>query len=191
MLFPRVVLLGGSRALPPAGRSLARDLGADLAYQRLDLHVGCAPGADEAAFAGFSQIAPLGSVVVFAVGGPSAGFPAGGPPAWVAAAAAAGVSVRWWAGGPPAVPLRARLARRSRAALVGVDAAAWVVSSPASRGSLGAAAAAAAAGVPVFVFAVGFSPAALPGLGAGRWISAPFLDRAAVRWRPDQLSFLE
>lgn len=183
------VLLGGSRALPPAGLSLARALGADLAFQRLVLHVGCAPGADEAAFAGFSSVG--GSAVVFAVGGPSSGFPAGAPPAWIARASATpGVSVRWWAGGPPAVPLRARLARRSRAALVGADAAAWVVSSPASRGSLRAAAAAAAAGIPVFVFPVGFSPAALPALGAGRWVAAVFLDRSAARWLPAQLSFL-
>jgi putative transposase len=52
-----------------------------------------------------------------------------------------------------------------------VSAAVFVVSSPRSRGSFGAAAAAVRGGVPVFVVAVGSF--ALPSVGRGRWVVSP------------------
>ncbi len=181
----RSVLLGGSRSLSGPGRALARSLGVRLARAGFSLHVGCAPGADAAAFSGFTSVTRSeGQAVLFAVGGPASGWPGPAPARVSLACSLPRVSVRWWAGGSGSVPLRARLAVRSRAALAGVVAAAWVVSSPSSRGSLGAAAAAAAAGVPVFVFCVGFSPAALPALGPGAWVSSSLLGCPCVRWLP-------
>lgn len=88
----------------------------------------------------------------------------------VAAAVAAGAAVRWWAGGGPSVPLRARLAARTRAVVAAATAGLLLFpSSPVSRGSWLAARCALTRGLPVVVVPLGFAPSLLPSLGAGRW----------------------
>lgn len=163
------VSFGGSRSLGAAGVSVARLVSSALLARGVSVSVGCAPGADAVCVSVFVSAGAAARVRLFAVGGPAGGFPRPGVPAWVRGAVSAGCSVAWWAGGGPAVPLAARLAARSRACVgSGVSAAVFVVSSPRSRGSFGAAAAAARGGVPVFVVAVGSF--ALPSLGRGRWV---------------------
>jgi hypothetical protein len=97
--------------------------------------------------------------------------------------------VRWSAGGPVsgplALPLKARLFRRSQAALTGCSASVFFLASPGSSGSLAVAAFAARAGQPVFAFSCGFSgpPAALRGQ-AGSWQPGQFAGQACWSWRP-------
>lgn len=170
-----LVLVGGSRFICGAGLALARRVGSVLAARGVGLSVGCASGVDAAVLAEFVGAGAASRARVFAVGRPSgAGFPVRGVPIWVAEALEEGAEVVWEAGGPVSgagwLPLRVRLARRSRAAAAGVSAAVFVVGSPESRGSFGTARFCAAQGVPVFVLPVGFSPSLLPSLGVGRWV---------------------
>jgi len=80
--------------------------------------------------------------------------------------------VQWWAGGPASVPLRVRLANRTRAIIASTDSGLVVFfSSPNSRGSLLACRCAVKKGLPVLAFPVGFSGSELPDLGAGSWVS--------------------
>lgn len=151
-------MVGGGRALV-AGSPAAAAL---VAFIRSvfqaggSLSVGCASGADQAALSLFSSLAPS-RVSVFAAFSPS------GAGSWrcsavsaVRAAAAAGASVRWLAGGSLAVPLVARLALRSRAALAGCAAAVFFLP---GRGSLSVARAALQAGIPVLVSCAGLAAA--------------------------------
>lgn len=177
-MFPSsFVFVGGSRSLSPFGAAAAFRVGSVLAGRGVGLSVGCCRGADAAALSGFVGAGAAASAFVFAVGGPSgAGFWPRLVPGAVVAAAAAGASVRWWAGGPASVPGRARLVRRSRAAVSFGGSAVFVVGSPSSRGSFGAARFAAALGLPVFVVPVGFAAAAvavLPSLGGPSGAGGP------------------
>lgn len=150
--------------------------------------VGCASGADQLVLSSAVSVSAR-RVSLFSVGGPVGGFPCGGVPSWVSAAARAGASVSWWAGGGPAVPLRARLACRSRALVrSGLSAFVLFLSPGAlpSSGSLLAGAAAVLAGVPLFAFSVA-CPASLPGL-AGSWVPSSFLGFSCWSWVVSQSS---
>lgn len=194
-MLNRSVFVGGSRSAGPAAARVCTWLGRELAAAEFSLVVGCAPGVDELVLSSFVAAAgapPAASV--FAVGASSgAGFPSGSLPPAVAAAAALGSPVAWWAGGGPSLPLRARLARRTRAAVSAAGLAAVLVfSRPESRGTLLAGAAAAGRGLPVLALAAGF-PAfvvpPLPGL-AGRWVSSSVFGRPALLWQPAQQKLL-
>lgn len=135
----------------------------------------------------------------------------------VRAAVAAGAHVHWFAGAPSADStwggnrkLIARLTRRSQhmvrsvassmstpgAGLVAFVAAppsrpvhagrSW---SPCGSGTWSTVAMAVGYGLPALVFPIGFSPAALPSLGTGRWqpAAAAGLWSRAWRWQPSQL----
>lgn len=178
-----VVALAGSRSLCPSGAGVVAHVARSLAAAGMPLVVGCATGADAAALAAVSP----GSVRCFAAFGP------GGVGSWAGSAvlavsrfAAAGGSVWWWAGGGPAVPLRARLAARTRAVVAQASALVVLVNSVGSRGSMLAARFAAARGVPVLAFPLGFPAANLPPLGRGSWvlISGPGMWACAWVWEP-------
>jgi hypothetical protein len=130
--------------------------------------VGCSAGADALVLA-----AALGAgspVRVSAVGSlAGAGFWSGSAPLALLRAAP---SVAWLAGGALAVPLRARLLRRSLAALAGASAAVFLAPGP---GSLAVAGAAVSAGVPVFaVVAAGSAAPAAPRGAVGSWAPGAF-----------------
>jgi predicted Rossmann fold nucleotide-binding protein DprA/Smf involved in DNA uptake len=165
-----VVAVAGSRLLPPGGAQRVAGVARSLVAAGASLVVGCAVGADAAVVAAV----PLASLQVLAAFGPGgAGAWAGSAVSAVRAFAASGGSVSWWAGGGPAVPLRARLAARTRAVVAKASAGLVVFfASLASRGSVLAAQLAAARGLPVVAFPLGFAPVQLPLLGCGSWVSA-------------------
>lgn len=189
-----MVMLTGSRDLPRTANiaAVVSELVADGAH----LVTGCATGADAQVIrAALARGAPRATALsVLAAHGPVApsslasGYSA--PGSWsgsavaaVAAAQRAGASVSWWAGGGPDVALRARLARRSLAAVRLVAASScgsWLLAWPSrlpsypfragawpscGSGTWASAAAAARLGVPVAVFPVG----ALAGLPLVSW----------------------
>jgi hypothetical protein len=110
-------------------------------------------------------------LAAFGTGGQGAG-PASAV-SQVAEFTASGGSVQWWAGGPASVPLRARLANRTRAVISSADGGLLVFfASPNSRGSLLACRCAVSRGLSVLAFPVGFSAAQLPVLGPGQWVKS-------------------
>jgi hypothetical protein len=165
-----VVAVAGSRSLPPGGAPRVAGVARLLVAVGASLVVGCAVGADATVVAAV----PLAALRILAAFGPGgAGAWAGSAVAAVRAFAAAGGAVVWWAGGGPAVPLRARLAARTRAVVANASAGLVVFfGSPASRGSVLAAQLAAARGLPVVAFPLGLAPAQLPLLGCGSWVPA-------------------
>lgn len=182
------VFFGGSRSLPASAVSLVSAVVGRVAASGSEIAVGCCSGADRLALTAALAAAPSpASVVIFAAFGPG-GVGAVGPVSAVsevAAAAAAGARVAWWAGGPSQVPARARLVRRSRAAVAsGSGPAVFFLSSVSSAGSLAAAAVAVASGRPVWAFCVGFlsAPALLPGV-IGSWVRSSFAGQPCWRWR--------
>ncbi len=149
--------------------------------------VGCAVGADQLVLSA-ALAAPGGAsrLSVFAVGAASgAGFWSGSALPAVRSAAAAGARVVWLAGGALSLPLRARLALRSHAGLVGASGFVLFLASPSSPGSLSVAVAAVAAGLPVFAFAVGFVGAPLAPRGCpGSSVPSSLAGFACWRWVP-------
>lgn len=181
-----MVALAGSRVMPASGSALAVRVASDLAAGGASFVVGCCSGADAAllsAVPGFVPPSLVRCLAAFGPGGVGAG-PASAV-AQVSAFAGAGGSVQWWAGGPASVPLRARLANRTRAVVSSATAGLVVFfASPGSRGSLLACRCALARGLPVLAFAVGFSGSKLPALGAGAWLPAgPF---GGFKWAQNQ-----
>lgn len=172
--LPGIVAVAGSRALPASGSALVVRVASDLAASGASFVVGCCSGADAALLSAVPGSVPASLVRCLAAFGPggvgSGPFSAVDP---VAKFAAVGGAVEWWAGGPASVPLRVRLADRTRA-VVGSASAGLVVffASPCSKGSLLACRCAVARGLPVLAFPVGFSADRLPVLGAGRWVSS-------------------
>ena len=182
-----LVAFGGSRSLPAsAGGLVASVVGACL-RAGCSVSVGCAVGADQLVLSA-ALAAPGGAsrLSVFAVGAASgAGFWSGSALPAVRSAAAAGARVVWLAGGALSLPLRARLALRSRAGLVGASGFVLFLASPSSPGSLSVAVAAVAAGLPVFAFAVGFVGAPLAPRGCpGSWVPSSLAGFACWRWVP-------
>jgi predicted Rossmann fold nucleotide-binding protein DprA/Smf involved in DNA uptake len=173
---------GGSRSLLPSWGALVRQVVQAVQAAGAVVHVGCAAGADQAV----SMSASPAGLRVFAQFAPSGqGAFSGSSVRAVRQAAAAGASVSWLAGGPLSLPLGARLARRSQAALAGCAASVFFLAAPASHGSLSVAAHAAAAGQQVLAFSCGFSgpPAALAGQ-AGSWLPAQFAGSSCWQWQP-------
>jgi hypothetical protein len=180
---PGVVAVAGSRSLPPQASALVAAVCRALVVSGRSLVVGCCSGADAAvlgcAVASSGRGIPAARVSCLCAFGP--GGSGAGPVSAVSAVeafAAVGGSVAWWSGGSAAVPLRARLAARTRAVVAQASAGCVVFfGSPSSRGSLLAARCAVPRGLPVFAFPVGFPGSALPSLGAGSW--APLGGRGA------------
>lgn len=184
------LLVGGSRSLPESWSGQVSQVLSSAIRAGYGVSVGCAAGADAYALSAALRLAPApGWLRVFAIGTASGdGFWRGSAPlALLRSAAAAGHPVAWQAGGGARVPFRARLLRRSQAALAGCTVAVFFLSSPGSPGSLRVAAAAAQAGARVFAFACGFSgwPAPLAGC-AGSWQRASLAGLACWSWRPAQ-----
>ncbi|RKT37906.1 hypothetical protein [Thiocapsa rosea] len=215
-----LVMLAGSRDLAPGEANITAVV-ADLVADGSHLVTGCATGADAQVIrAALAQGAPGAMALsVLAAHGPVApSAPASrysAPGSWsgsavtvVAAAQRAGASVSWWSGGGPDVDLRARLARRSLAAVRLVAASscgsclvAWPSRLPSypfragpwpscGSGTWASVTAAARLGVPVVVFPVGavveLPLASWPALAAGgSWspITSGVLAGAAV-WSP-------
>jgi hypothetical protein len=149
------------------------------------LAVGCSLGADAlGAASAWASRSALPAVSVFAAFGPS-GVGRGAWSSPLASVSRWGACVSWWAGGGPGLPLAARLASRTAAAVAFVASAGpgsgVVLFAPSlSGGSLLAARAALGASLPLVVF--GPCPAPLLGgswarAGAGVWA-------AAWRWVP-------
>jgi predicted Rossmann fold nucleotide-binding protein DprA/Smf involved in DNA uptake len=167
-----MVAVAGSRALPASGAALVVRVASDLAAGGASLAVGCCTGADAALLSAVPGSVPPSLVRCFAAFGQ--GGEGAGPFSAVASVqsfAASGGSVSWWAGGPASVPLRSRLAGRTRAVVGAADAGLVAFfASPSSRGSLFACRFALSRGLPVVAFPVGFPAAELPLLSAGSWV---------------------
>lgn len=191
------VLFGGSRSLSSSFSSLVSSAVSAVLCAGGSVSVGCASGADSfVVSAALAFPAPSGSFSLFAVGSSAgAGFWSGSAPlSLLRSVAAAGFPVAWSAGGGSSVPFRARLFRRSLAALAGCAAAVFFLASPDSSGSLSVAAAAAGGGGRVSAFCCGFSgpPAPLGSGCVGSWVSAaaPVSLPAGCgffRWVPSQM----
>ncbi|NCC94240.1 MAG: hypothetical protein EOM10_13315 [Opitutae bacterium] len=180
-----LIMLAGSRDLAPGAANIAAVVSA-LVADGAHLVTGCATGADAQVIrAALARGAPGAMALsVLAAHGPVSpsvpGSRYSAPGSWsgsalaaVAAAQRAGASVSWWAGGGPDIALRARLARRSLAAVrlvaassLGSGLIAWPSRLPpypfqagpwpsCGSGTWASAAAAARLGVPVAVFPVG------------------------------------
>ncbi|MFB1487773.1 MULTISPECIES: hypothetical protein [unclassified Thiocapsa] len=190
-----LVMLAGSRGRVPGASNIAAVV-SDLLADGSHLVTGCATGVDALVIrAALAQGAPGAMALsILAAHGPvspsasasrysAPGSWSGSAVAAVAAAQRAGASVSWWAGGGPDVDLRARLARRSLAAVrlvasgsCGSGLVAWPSRLPSypfragawpscGSGTWASAAAAARLGVPVVVFPVG----AVAGLPLVSW----------------------
>jgi hypothetical protein len=178
-------MLAGSRDLAPGAANIAAVV-SGLVADGAHLVTGCATGADALVIRSALDLGArgAGALSVLAAHGPVApSSPASrysAPGSWsgsavadVASAQRAGASVSWWAGGGPDVALRARLARRSLAAVrlvaassCGSGLVAWPSRLPplpfragswpsCGSGTWASAAAAARLGVPAVVFPVG------------------------------------
>jgi len=166
---PGVVAVAGSRVLPASGLALVAQVVPVLAAGGVSFAVGCCSGADAALLATVSP-SRVRCFAAFGSGGVGSGqFSA---VAAVSAFSGSGGFVQWWAGGSVFVPLRVRLARRTRA-VVGAASVGLLVffGSPNSRGSLLACQCAVLRGLPVVAFPCGFSGALLPSLGSGSWVA--------------------
>jgi len=147
------------------------------------VHVGCSTGADALVVLSFrpSWFPHLRAFCAFAPSG--AGACSVSAVQVVQSFAWAGGQVSWLAGGPVSLPLRARLIRRSAAALAGCSAA--VFFQP-GAGSLAVASIAVKAGQPVFAFCA-VPPAAVPGQ-AGAWVPSLFMGFSCWAWQSAQAS---
>ena len=184
-----VSLVGGSRSLPSSAAPLVRAVLLGLLSSGGSLRVGCAAGADHQAIQAALFARAGARLSVFAVGSQAgAGFWAGSAPlVLLARAGRAGACVSWQAGGPLQAPLRARLIRRSQAALAGASQAVFFLASPSSPGSLRVASLAAQAGKPVYVFCVGFAGPPSPLAGSpGQWSPASLAGHPCFVWQPAQ-----
>lgn len=173
---------GGSRALTQNHFSqVSQVVKASLAVGA-GIHVGCAVGADQFIIqSACSFPAQLQIFAQFSSSGAGA-FP-GSAVSAVLAAQQLGIPVSFLAGGPLSVPLRARLLKRSIAALRGCSLSVHFLSNPASSGSLNTAAQAAAMGIPVYIFPLGFPghPQALRHL-PGAWRPSSFAGFPCLQW---------
>jgi predicted Rossmann fold nucleotide-binding protein DprA/Smf involved in DNA uptake len=173
---------GGSRALSPRFASQVASVVQASLCAGAAVRVGCAVGADQFVIqAALSQPQRLSIFAQFSATG--AGAFSGSAVQPVLSAQAAGAQVSFLAGGPLQVPLRARLLRRSIAALRGSSAAVFFLASPSSAGSLNVAAQAAALSIPVFIFPLGFigQPQNLRFL-PGAWRPASFAGSPCLQW---------
>jgi hypothetical protein len=173
------IFFGGSRSY--SARSLVSNVVAAVLRSGASISTGCAIGADALVIGSVVGSGQAGRLSIFASFGPGGlGAWSGSAVALVAAAARSGAAVSWLSGGPVSVPLRARLVRRSAAALVGCSAAVFFLSGAGSPGSLRVAALAVAADLPVFAFCP-VRPLALVGC-AGEWQFVQFASKPCWSW---------
>jgi hypothetical protein len=176
------VAVAGSRDLPASASAFVVQVASAIVGGGGSLVVGCCSGADAAvlsAVPGFIPPSLVRCLCAFGSGGIASG-PASAV-AQVSAFAGSGGAVQWWAGGPASVPLRVRLAARTRAVIAAADSGLVVFfASPSSRGSLLACRCAVSRGLPVVAFPVGFPCSNLPSLGAGSWV--PFGSFGGFKW---------
>lgn len=167
-----VVAVAGSRDLPASGSALVVRVASHFAANGASFVVGCCSGADAALLSAVPGSVPPSLVRCLAAFGPEGvGACSASATKAVFSFAGSGGSVTWWAGGAASVPLRVRLANRTRAVIASADAGLLVFfSSPSSRGSVLACRCAVKKGLPVLAFPVGFSGQKLPNLGAGSWV---------------------
>lgn len=173
---------GGSRSLSQNHFSFVSQVVQASLSAGASVHVGCAVGADQAVV--HSALSVPSSLFVFAQFSQSGqGSFSGSAVQSVLSAQSAGASVSFLAGGPLSIPLRARLLRRSVAALRGCSFAVFFLAHPARSGSLNVAAQAVSAHIPVFVFPLSFSgqPAPLRAQ-AGVWLSSSFSGFPCLQW---------
>ncbi len=184
-----VVGFVGSRSLSSSFSGLVSSVVSSLPAGS-SVAVGCASGADTSVLS--AALSSGLSLSVFAVGSfCGSGFtPSFSAFPLVSRAASAGASVHWLAGGSLSLPLRVRLAVRSRSLVSSVVSGSLVafLSSPGSRGSVQALRFAVSCGVPVFVFTCGFSAPSLPSLGSGTWRPVSFFSHSCWSWSPGQRS---
>jgi len=149
------------------------------------VHVGCAVGADAEVINSVVRVSPS-RLHVFAQFSPTGtGSFSGSDVAAVQHAEREGARVSYLAGGPVSLYLKARLIRRSVAALTGCVASVFFLGSPSSRGSLNVAKIAAKRRQLVYAIPCGFdyAPNALAGLD-GFWEVAQFAGFPAFQWLP-------
>jgi hypothetical protein len=188
--FPAgVIAVAGSRSLPPEASAVVAAVAGELVAGGCSLVVGCCAGADAAVLAalagagGCAAGAPLRVLCAWGPGGAGAGpTSAVGK---VLAAAGAGVPVTWWSGGGPDVPLRVRLAARTRAVVAEASTLVVFPSSPAvvGSGSWLAARVAVERELQVVAFPLGFPAAELTKLGTGVWVPVGGAGVWARAWR--------
>lgn len=193
------VYFGGSRNLP---LNTPLPLLAQAVAQAggCRIHVGCAAGADaQVVQAVGSSLLQWQRLSIFAVGDKrGAGFHNHAAWSKLHPAQLMGASVHWLAGGALHVPMRARLIKRSYAALAGCSLAVFVMSTPAgSKGSLAVARGAVTRGIPVQAFIPGYSYESPPAsVGAGQWLPHVFQFSKGItnnmrrcwQWQPAQAS---
>jgi predicted Rossmann fold nucleotide-binding protein DprA/Smf involved in DNA uptake len=183
-----VVAVAGSRSLPISFAPQVQAVVASVVGSGRSVAVGCCVGADAFALSSGVSLLALRCFAAFGPGGVGSG-PASAV-SQVSAFAAAGGVVSWWSGGPASVPLRPRLAARTKSVICSASASCVVLfSSPASRGSLLACRLAVGRGLPVFAFPCGFAGSALPSLGAGSWVAVggSGVWSSAFRWVSKQV----
>ncbi len=189
---PVLGFCGGRSLAGPALGSVAALARAALAAG-VPVGVGCASGADAAVLSALLA-APVPGSRVFAAFGPGGAGSAGAVSSVslvLRLAAAGAVPVSFWAGGGPSVPVRVRLAARSRALVSWLAASRGALvcapgpAAPASSGSWSAALFAASLGVPVFVLAPS-APAFALG-PAGSWSACSLFGVPVWRWSPASL----
>jgi len=154
------------------------------------VNVGCATGADETIIEAALSESPahLSVFAQFSFAGEGtfmfSAFTA------VSLARKARAQVSYLAGGPLSVPLKARLMRRSKAALKGCDASVFFISQPYSAGSLKVAAEAVKQNIPVYVLPLGFDGQPVPLHGVpGSWQHAQFFGFRCFQWVSGQPLF--
>lgn len=183
---PFPVLFGGSRSLPSSSAPLVRSwVAAALAAGCVHVATGCCTGADALVIHAALAHGPQ-CLRVFVAFGPGGLGSAGSVSAVadVAEASRTGARVSYWSGGPASVPVAARLAQRSAAA---VRACAAVILFSPGRGSLAATATTAASlGRPLYAVCP-VAPAPVPG-HAGAWQPAQLFGLPCWCWQPAQLS---
>lgn len=180
---------GGSRKLAPSYFSEVAGVVSSSIQHGCAVHVGCAAGADAAVIKA-ALCDPLRLFLFAQFSSSGSGSFSGSAVQPVLFAQASGASVQFLAGGPLSFPLKARLIRRSLAALSGCSAAVFFLSHPRSSGSLNVAAAAVKNNIPVYAFPFGFvgMPAPLRSLPGG-WQPSLFFDFPCFRWFSGQSLF--
>ena len=175
------VTFGGSRTLARSFFPLIRQVVLASLDSGFSVRVGCARGADELVIGACAHAQQLEHLAIFC---------AGDPPRRLSNAVLETARVVPFAGGIGAIPIRARLALRSKRAAQGCTVAVFFLDVPDSRGSLNTAAVAAAQGSQVFCFSCGFSGPPAPLSCAGSWMPCTLAEEPAWRFEPAQKPLL-
>lgn len=187
------VLVGGSRVLTPSASLAVRAVVRALAPVRpLSFACGCSTGADAAFLIALCQSGAAARLRVFAAFGSSGeGALTSSAVSAVVVAGRAGAAVRYNAGGGIEVPPRARLVKRTAAAVAASSAGVFVLSEPESRGSLLAVRALWRRGCPALVLPTcAVLPLPLPECSNGEWVedfgASLLFGWLTVRWEGER-----